>query len=139
MMTTQATRAVSYTHLVVFQTYNLGNTSCHWNCRYARGTDQRVDLVTARLSDTAQNAMCNIVTIFLATGTGLTMTGDKFLRIQTIEIIVLGLIAFAAGTAGGVLFGQVMRIATHNKINPLIGSAEMCIRDSVCILLFSSY
>ena len=79
--------------------------------------------VTARLSDTAQNAMCNIVTIFLATGTGLTMTGDKFLRIQTIEIIVLGLIAFAAGTAGGVLFGQIMRIATHNKVNPLIGSA----------------
>ena len=79
--------------------------------------------VTARLSDTAQNAMCNIVTIFLATGTGLTMTGDKFLRLQTIEIIVLGLIAFAAGTAGGVLFGQVMRIATHNKVNPLIGSA----------------
>ena len=79
--------------------------------------------VTARLSDTAQNALCNIVTIFLATGTGLTMTGDKFLRIQTIEIIVLGLIAFAAGTAGGVLFGQIMRIATHNKVNPLIGSA----------------
>ena len=79
--------------------------------------------VTARLSDTAQNALCNIVTIFLATGTGLTMTGDKFLRLQTIEIIVLGLIAFAAGTAGGVLFGQIMRIATGNKINPLIGSA----------------
>ena len=79
--------------------------------------------VTARLSDTAQNALCNIVTIFLATGTGLTMTGDKFLRIQTIEIIVLGLIAFAAGTAGGVLFGQIMRIASGNKINPLIGSA----------------
>ena len=79
--------------------------------------------VTARLSDTAQNALCNIVTIFLATGTGLTMTGDKFLRPQTIEIIVLGLIAFAAGTAGGVLFGQIMRIASGNKINPLIGSA----------------
>ena len=79
--------------------------------------------VTARLSDTAQNALCNIVTIFLATGTGLTMTGDKFLRVQTIEIIVLGLVAFAAGTAGGVLFGQVMRIASGNKVNPLIGSA----------------
>ena len=79
--------------------------------------------VTARLSDTASNAMINIVTIFLATGTGLTMSGDKFLRIQTIEIIVLGLIAFAAGTAGGVLFGQIMRIASGNKINPLIGSA----------------
>ena len=79
--------------------------------------------VTARLSDTASNAMINIVTIFLATGTGLTMSGDKFLRIQTIEIIVLGLIAFAAGTAGGVLFGQIMRILSGNKINPLIGSA----------------
>ena len=79
--------------------------------------------VTARLSDTAQNALINIVTIFLATGTGLTMSGDKFLRIQTIEIICLGLIAFAAGTAGGVPFGQIVRIASGNKINPLIGSA----------------
>ena len=79
--------------------------------------------VTARLSDTAQNSLCNIVTIFLATGTGLTMTGDKFIRVQTLEIIVLGLVAFAAGTAGGVLFGQIMRIASGNKVNPLIGSA----------------
>ena len=79
--------------------------------------------VTARLSDTAQNALINIVTIFLATGTGLTMSGDKFIRLETIEIICLGLIAFAAGTAGGVLFGQIMRIASGNKINPLIGSA----------------
>ena len=79
--------------------------------------------VTARLSDTAQNALCNIVTIFLATGTGLTMTGDKFIRVQTLEIIVLGLVAFAAGTAGGVLFGQIMRIASGNNVNPLIGSA----------------
>ena len=79
--------------------------------------------VTARLSDTAQNALCNIVTIFLATGTGLTMTADKFLNVRTLEIIFLGLVAFAAGTAGGVLFGQIMRIATHNKVNPLIGSA----------------
>ena len=79
--------------------------------------------VTARLSDSAQNALCNIVTIFLATGTGLTMTGDKFLNVRTLEIIFLGLVAFAAGTAGGVLFGQIMRIATHNKVNPLIGSA----------------
>ena len=79
--------------------------------------------VTARLSDTAQNSLCNIVTIFLATGTGLTMTGDKFIRVQTLEIICLGLVAFAAGTAGGVLFGQIMRIASGNKVNPLIGSA----------------
>ena len=79
--------------------------------------------VTARLSDTAQNSLCNIVTIFLATGTGLTMTGEKFLRLQTIEIICLGLVAFAAGTAGGVAFGQIMRIVSGNKVNPLIGSA----------------
>ena len=79
--------------------------------------------VTARLSDTAQNALCNIVTIFLATGTGLTMTADKFLNVRTLEIIFLGLVAFAAGTAGGVLFGQIMRIASGNKVNPLIGSA----------------
>ena len=79
--------------------------------------------VTGRLSDTAKNALCNIVTIFLATGTGLTMTGDKFIRVQTLEIICLGLVAFAAGTAGGVLFGQIMRIASGNKVNPLIGSA----------------
>ncbi len=79
--------------------------------------------VTSRLSDTTQNALCNIVTIFLATGTGLTMTGEKFLRIETLEIIALGLVAFAAGTAGGVVFGQIMRIASGNKVNPLIGAA----------------
>ncbi len=79
--------------------------------------------VTSRLSDTTQNALCNIVTIFLATGTGLTMTGEKFLRIETLEIIALGLVAFAAGTAGGVIFGQIMRIASGNKVNPLIGAA----------------
>ena len=79
--------------------------------------------VTSRLSDTTQNALCNIVTIFLATGTGLTMTGDKFLRIETLEIIALGLVAFAAGTAGGVLFGQIMRVVSGNKVNPLIGAA----------------
>ncbi len=79
--------------------------------------------VTSRLSDTTQNALCNIVTIFLATGTGLTMTGEKFLRIETLEIIALGLVAFAAGTAGGVLFGQIMRVVSGNKVNPLIGAA----------------
>lgn len=79
--------------------------------------------VTDRLSDTAQNALCNIVTIFLATGTGLTMTGESFIRVQTLEIICLGLVAFAAGTIAGVIFGQIMKWATHGKVNPLIGSA----------------
>lgn len=79
--------------------------------------------VTDRLSDTAQNALCNIVTIFIGLGTGLTMSADKFLRLQTIEIIFLGLVAFAAGTAAGVLFGKIMCKMSGGKINPLIGSA----------------
>ena len=76
-----------------------------------------------RLSDTAQNALMNIVTIMLATGTGLTMNAESFLNYQTILIIFLGLVAFAAGTAAGVLFGQIMKVMTGGKINPLIGSA----------------
>lgn len=79
--------------------------------------------VTERLSDTSQNALCNIVTIFLATGTGMTMNADDFLTIQTLEIIALGLLAFAGGTAAGVLLGKVMCRLSGWKINPLIGSA----------------
>ena len=79
--------------------------------------------VTDRLSDTAQNALINIVTIFLATGTGLTMDADSFLNYKTILIICLGLVAFIGGTAAGVIFGQIMRVATGGRINPLIGSA----------------
>lgn len=79
--------------------------------------------VTDRLSDTAQNALINIVTIFLATGTGLTMSAESFLHVQTLLIIVLGLIAFAVGTAAGVLLGKVMYYASGGKVNPLIGSA----------------
>lgn len=76
-----------------------------------------------RLSDTAQNALMNIVTIMLATGTGLTMKAESFLNYQTILIIVLGLIAFAAGTFVGVVFGKFMCILDGGKTNPLIGSA----------------
>ena len=76
-----------------------------------------------RLSDTAQNALMNIVTIMLATGTGLTMNAESFLNYQTILIIFLGLVAFAAGTAAGVMFGQIMKTMSGGKINPLIGSA----------------
>ena len=79
--------------------------------------------VMDRLSDTAQNSLCNIVTIFLATGTGMTMSADKFLTAQTLEIIFLGLVAFIFGTAGGVLFGKIMCRVSGWKINPLIGSA----------------
>ena len=76
-----------------------------------------------RLSDTAQNALMNIVTIMLATGTGLTMKAESYLNYQTILIIVLGLIAFAAGTFAGVVFGKLMCILDGGKTNPLIGSA----------------
>ena len=76
-----------------------------------------------RLSDTAQNALMNIVTIFLATGTGCTMSAESFLNYQTILIIVLGLVAFIAGTALGVIFGKIMCIVDGGKTNPLIGSA----------------
>ena len=79
--------------------------------------------VTDRLSDTSQNALCNMVTIFLATGTGMTMSAESFLTVQTIEIILLGLLAFAGGTAAGVLFGKIMCRLSGGKINPLIGSA----------------
>ncbi len=79
--------------------------------------------VTDRLSDTAQNALCNIVTIFLATGTGMTMSAENFLTVQTIEIIALGLVAFITGTAGGVILGKVFYVITGGKVNPLIGSA----------------
>lgn len=79
--------------------------------------------VTDRLSDTAQNALCNIVTIMLGVTVGATAEGKTFLDIKTILVIVIGLIAFAFSTAGGVLFGKLMNVITKGKVNPLIGSA----------------
>ncbi len=79
--------------------------------------------VCDRLSDTAQNALMNIVTIFLGISVGATTVGKNFLSLQTIYIIVLGLIAFAFSTIGGLLLGKVMCWATGGKVNPLIGSA----------------
>ena len=76
-----------------------------------------------RLSDTAQNALMNTVTIMLATGTGLTMSAESFLNAKTLLIIVLGLVAFVAGTAAGVIFGKLMCMVDGGKTNPLIGSA----------------
>ena len=78
-----------------------------------------------RLSDTAQNAMMNIVTIMLATGTGATMSAESFLNYQTILIICLGLVAFIAGTAAGALFGTLMCKLDGGQTNPLIGSASV--------------
>ena len=79
--------------------------------------------VTDRLSDTAQNALMNIVTIFLATSVGATMVAQNFLTGNTIKIIILGLCAFAISTIGGLLIGVVMYYASGKKITPLIGSA----------------
>ena len=76
-----------------------------------------------RLSDTAQNTLCNIVTIMLGTTVGATADGLVFLRPQTLGIIALGLMAFCFSTAGGVLLGKLLYYITGGKINPLIGSA----------------
>lgn len=79
--------------------------------------------VTDRLSDTAQNALCNIVTIFLGLSVGCKAIADTFLTWDTIKIILLGLLAFMLSTCGGLLLGKVMCKLTGGKINPLIGSA----------------
>ncbi|MBR3293168.1 MAG: sodium ion-translocating decarboxylase subunit beta [Oscillospiraceae bacterium] len=79
--------------------------------------------VTDRLSDTAQNALMNIVTIFLATSVGATMVGGNFLQVKTLYIILLGLVAFSISTIGGLTGGVIMYYASGKKINPLIGSA----------------
>ncbi|MDO4690002.1 MAG: sodium ion-translocating decarboxylase subunit beta [Fusobacterium sp.] len=79
--------------------------------------------VVQRLSDTAQNAMINIITIMLGVSVGATANGAIFLRIQTLAIIAMGLAAFAFSTAGGVILGKILYYLTGGKINPLIGSA----------------
>ena len=79
--------------------------------------------VTARLSDTVQNALMNIITIMLSTSVGATMVGASFLNVQTILIVILGVFAFILSTVGGLLMGKIMCWATKGKINPLIGSA----------------
>ncbi|WP_184019737.1 sodium ion-translocating decarboxylase subunit beta [Haloferula luteola] len=79
--------------------------------------------VTERLTKAAQNEIINIITIFLGTSVGITMQGDRFLRLETMMIIVLGVIAFGFSTAGGVLMAKLMNVFSKNKINPLIGSA----------------
>ncbi|MDY3986059.1 sodium ion-translocating decarboxylase subunit beta [Dysosmobacter sp.] len=79
--------------------------------------------VTERLSKTVQNELINIVTIFLGVSVGATATGTTFLSLQTIKIMVMGIVAFSFGTAGGVLLAKFMNLFLKEKINPLIGSA----------------
>ena len=79
--------------------------------------------VVERLSDVAQNALCNICTIFLGLSVGATARGELFLRTQTLAIVCMGLAAFCFSTVGGLLLGKVLCVVTGGKINPLIGSA----------------
>ena len=79
--------------------------------------------VVKQLTETASNALMYIVVIFLGTSVGATTSAEAFLNLDTIKIVVLGLIAFALGTAAGVIFGKIMCKVTHGKVNPLIGSA----------------
>ena len=79
--------------------------------------------VTERLSDTAQNALMNIVTLFLGISVGATTVATRFLTLETIKIVVLGVVAFACSTIGGLLVGKLMYKLSGGKINPLIGSA----------------
>ncbi len=79
--------------------------------------------VVGRLLKTAENELLNLVTILLAVSVGASMTAKEFLNVQTLFILVLGLVAFSLGTASGILFGKVMNLFSRHKINPLIGSA----------------
>ena len=79
--------------------------------------------VVRQLSETASNALMYIVVILLGTSVGATTSAEAFLKLDTLKIVALGLIAFAIGTAAGVLFGKLMKKLTHGKVNPLIGSA----------------
>lgn len=79
--------------------------------------------VVSQLRDTAANALMYIVVILLGTSVGASTSAENFLNLETLKIIGLGLIAFVVGTAGGVILGQLFRIISHNKINPLIGAA----------------
>lgn len=79
--------------------------------------------VVKQLSETASNALMYIVVILLGTSVGAATSAEAFLKVDTLKIVVLGLVAFAFGTAGGVLLGKLMCKLTHGKINPLIGSA----------------
>lgn len=79
--------------------------------------------VCERLSKAAQNELINVTTIFLGTSVGITMTGDRFIRVETLSILALGVVAFGFSTAAGVVMAKVMNLFLKDKINPLIGSA----------------
>jgi len=90
---------------------------------FAFGNLMKESGVVDRLSDTTQNALINIVTIFLGLAVGSKLMADKFLQLDTLGILLLGLIAFSIGTMSGLLMAKLMNVFSKNKINPLIGSA----------------
>lgn len=90
---------------------------------FAFGNLMKESGVVDRLSDTTQNAMINIVTIFLGLAVGSKLMADKFLQLDTLGILLLGLVAFSIGTMCGLLMAKLMNVFSKNKINPLIGSA----------------
>ena len=103
-------RTVTKTEKIMFPMLMLGNLF-------------RESGVVKQLSETASNALMYIVVIILGTSVGATTSAEAFLNVSTIKIVVLGLVAFAVGTAAGVLFGKLMCKVTGGKVNPLIGSA----------------
>jgi len=90
---------------------------------FAFGNLMKESGVVNRLSDTTQNALINIVTIFLGLAVGSKLMAEKFLQLDTLGILILGLVAFAIGTTSGLLMAKLMNVFSKNKINPLIGSA----------------
>ena len=90
---------------------------------FAFGNLMKESGVVNRLSDTTQNALINIVTIFLGLAVGSKLMAEKFLQLDTLGILLLGLVAFAIGTMSGLLMAKLMNIFSKNKVNPLIGSA----------------
>jgi len=90
---------------------------------FALGNLMRESGVVDRLSDTAQNSLINIVTIFLGIAVGSKMGAEQFLNLKTLGILALGIIAFGIGTASGILMAKLMNLVSKHKVNPLIGSA----------------
>ena len=120
-----APRRVSKTEKILFPiivTLTLPDAAILVGC-LMMGNLMKESGVVERITKTAGNELMNIITIFLGFSVGCTTNAATFLNIQTVEIIVLGIVAFGVGTAGGVLLGKVMCVVTHGKINPLIGSA----------------
>ena len=108
--------------VTIFVSFMVRSAACLVGCLML-GNLMRECGVVDRLSNTVQNELMNIVTIFLGISVGATATASNFLNLQTLEILALGVIAFGFGTAGGVLLAKLMNVFSKEKVNPLIGSA----------------